>query len=210
MYKLICLFPETESVGNTLSTSNTSSGRSSRASQSPSKSLAFHQSAGAPMSNASAPLPQIVFPLHDDYDFKLACRLCFTKLGEGVKGYKYDSTPHQCARDALIVKKRGVPGVNWIKIRPRPDVKGHFGGYKLCTQFTQSKPCKVSEEKCTFPHTQAELMTWSRDREAAFSISNFIALCKEHGICKCSQSHNTVLICIFSKQVTFSCVLNSF
>lgn len=179
---------ESESARNTLS--NTSSGRSSRSSQSPSKSLsAISSSTNSSNPAAQTPLPHINFPIQDEYDFRLACRQCFVKIGEGVKGYKYDTASHLCTRDTLIVRKRGAQNVNWIKIRPRPDVKGHFGGYKLCTQFTQNKPCKVSEEKCTFPHTTAELMVWSKDREAAFSINNFMAVCQQYKICKFLYCH---------------------
>lgn len=164
---------------------NTSSGRSSRASQSPTKAQpAVASTTSSSASAAQVPIPQLTFPLQNDYDFKLACKHCFTKLGEGVKGYKYDSTAHQCMRDVLILKKQNTHGISWIKIRPRPDTKGHFGGYKVCTQFKSGKACKVSEEKCTFPHTEAEQALWSEDRAGTFSINNFISVCKQYKICK--------------------------
>ena len=74
-------------------------------------------------------------------------------------------------------------GINWIKVRPRPETKGHqFGGYKLCAHFTQAHPCKVGEERCTFPHNKAELDLWTMDKEGAFSVRDFIQKLKKHGI----------------------------
>ncbi|XP_052765877.1 helicase with zinc finger domain 2-like isoform X2 [Mya arenaria] len=175
---------DTHSVGSesaSAGTSNPSSGRSSRASQSPAKTLAIATSHPAPsLSPPSA--PQIDFPLLNDYDFMLVCKQCFLKIGEGVKGFRYVSVNHNCARDTMIVKRRDLPGMHWIKIRPRPDAKGHIGKYKVCKEFNNNKPCKVSEEKCTFPHTQAELQVWSLDREGRFCVNTFLEQCRANKI----------------------------
>ena len=83
-----------------------------------------------------------------------------------------------CLKDVLIVRKRAVPGMNWVKIRKRPELKSaQHGSYKICTQFSQGKPCKVGEEKCTFPHHQPELRLWTMDKEGHFSIEDFVKKC---------------------------------
>lgn len=101
-----------------------------------------------------------------------------------ISGYRYVNAAHQCLRDVLIVKKKTAPSLSWLKIRYRPETKGQFGGYKLCQQFTQNKPCKVGEEKCTFAHHQAEINLWSMDRDGSFNVENFVTLCRTYKICK--------------------------
>jgi hypothetical protein len=107
-------------------------------------------------------------------------------------GYRYVNAAHQCLRDVLILKKKNIPGLSWLKVRPRPETKGHYGIYKICTQFSQNKPCKVAEDKCTFPHHQAEASMWTIDRDGNFSIENFILQCRTYKICKylnCTNNH---------------------
>ena len=38
---------------------------------------------------AAEEVKKLSFPL-ENYEFKLACKSCFVKTGEGVKGYRYD------------------------------------------------------------------------------------------------------------------------
>lgn len=116
----------------------------------------------------------LIFPL-ENYDFKLACKQCFVKIGEGVKGYRYVNSAHPCKKDVLIVKLRDKPGINWIKLRPRPELKfQQFGGYKICQHFSMGHPCKVGEERCTFPHNKAEMDVWSMDRDGDFNVTSFV------------------------------------
>lgn len=76
-----------DSEGGSFSYSNTSSGRSSRASQSPAKFVTVpSRTSSLTPSPAPSTIPQINFPLEDEYDFKIACRHCFSKIGEGIKG----------------------------------------------------------------------------------------------------------------------------
>lgn len=100
-----------------------------------------------------------------------------------MAGYRYVSGAHDCLRDVLILKKN-VPGMNWVKVRVRPETKCHYGAFKICTQFGQNKPCKVGEEKCTFPHHQAESILWAKDKDRTFLIENFITQCRTYKICK--------------------------
>ncbi|KAK3091336.1 hypothetical protein FSP39_019040 [Pinctada imbricata] len=124
---------------------------------------------------------QLALPL-ENFDFQLACNTCFVKTGEGIRGYKYTKTTHNCNKDILLVKLNiNRPGINWMKIRPRPDTKMTlFGGFKLCVHFVQGHPCKVGEERCTFAHNNAELELWSMDREGLFDISRFISLLRQY------------------------------
>ncbi|KAL3877847.1 hypothetical protein ACJMK2_035491 [Sinanodonta woodiana] len=182
------------------SLSSTSSGRSSRASQSPikvntgpystmiSKPQGFFTKRGIrdptpPQNQVPPELQNLKFPLIDEFDFKLACRHCFVKIGEGAKGYRYVLASHTCLRDVLIIKNRSKAGINWVKIRPRVEARNSFGGpYKICQQFSQGFPCKVGEEKCTFPHHQPELKLWTMDRMGEFNINRFIKICKDNEI----------------------------
>ena len=152
---------------------SSASSRHSQTSQSPVKTV---KSSGS--SNLEN-LLEIYFPLQDEFDFKLACRSCFAKIGEGRKGYRYVDTRHNCTKNVLIINKKVPQGVNWIKIRLRPPSKAnHYGAYKICAQFSQDQPCKVGEEKCTFAHNQAEAKLWSLDREGQFNIEDFINKCR--------------------------------
>ena len=164
------------------SETSTSSWHSSRASKSPEKSA----SAGKLTTPAVAEIiVDINFPLSDEFDFKIACSNCFPKIGEGRKGYRYVGTGHACSKNVLIVNKKTPPGLNWIKIRPRPPAKSnHFGAYKMCQQFSQDQPCKVGEPNCTFAHNAAESKLWSMDREGKFSIDDFIKKCRMKNIGK--------------------------
>lgn len=123
------------------------------------------------------------FPLDDNYDWKLACRLCFVKIGEGIRGFQYRvNLPHECARNILLVKVRRE-GMNWIKVRPRPESKfQQFGSYKICTHFSSGNPCAVGEEKCTFAHNTAEKTLWNMDRIASFVLLDFISKLQQYKI----------------------------
>ncbi|KAK3594867.1 hypothetical protein CHS0354_005940 [Potamilus streckersoni] len=192
--------PTEVSSESPFSLSSASSGRSSRASQSPIKvntgqsgTTIFKQQVFAtkrgtsqnqtPPQQVAPELQNLKFPLMDDFDFKLACRHCFVKIGEGAKGYRYVQASHTCLRDVLIVKNRNKAGINWVKIRPRVEARNSFGGpYKICQQFSQGFPCKVGEEKCTFPHHQPELKLWTMDRNGEFNIYRFIKICKDNEV----------------------------
>ena len=179
------------------SESSNSSRRSSRTSQSPAKTVpAKTVSATKVAPSSSTPvIPELQFPLSGEYDFKLACRACFAKIGEGRKGYRYVNTPHVCSKTVLIINKRSPPGLNWIKIRTRPPAKSnHYGTYKICAQYSQDQPCKVREENCTFAHNQAEIKLWSMDKEGIFNIEGFINHCREN---KIGKSYFCMLFCMF-------------
>ena len=159
-------------------TSN-SSRYSSRGSQSPVKTVTGKTSTPA----VAEILPDINFPLSEEFDFKIACSLCFPKIGEGRKGYRYVGTSHSCIKNVLIVNKKTPPGLNWIKVRPRPPSKAnHYGAYKMCQQFSQDQPCKVGEPNCTFAHNAAETKLWMMDREGKFNIEDFVKKCRMNNI----------------------------
>lgn len=143
---------------------STSSGRSS--SNSPAKPTRVELSA----------ILELQFPLQNEYDFMLACSMCFIKIGEGVRGYKLkENFGHMCIKDYLLLKLKDRPNVNWMRVRFRPDTKfTHFNTYKVCQQFTNSEPCKIGT-KCTFPHGQAELRLWTLEKDGHFDIQQFIA-----------------------------------
>lgn len=123
-------------------------------------------------------LNALYFPL-ENYDFKLACCQCFVKIGEGVQGYAYYDFKHTCDKDYLILKLKvtmTTKNITWIRIRPRPEHKTPkmIYHYKKCMQFAQNQPCKVGDDRCTFPHTKAEMDLWEMDKDEQFNITGFI------------------------------------
>ncbi|XP_022318175.2 3'-5' exoribonuclease HELZ2-like isoform X3 [Crassostrea virginica] len=126
---------------------------------------------------------KIKFPLDDNYDWKLACRQCFVKLGEGIRGFRHHTNlTHECGKNILLVKLR-KDGMNWIKVRPRPESKfQQFGSYKICTHFSNGNPCSVGEEKCTFAHNSAEKVLWNYDREESWLLMEFLAKLHQYKI----------------------------
>lgn len=128
-------------------------------------------------------IKNIKFPLDDNYDWRLACRQCFVKIGEGIRGFQYrGNLPHECTRHILLVKVRRE-GMNWIKVRPRPESKfQQFGSYKICTHFSSGNPCAVGEEKCTFAHNTAEKTLWNMDRIGSFLLLEFISKLQQYKI----------------------------
>ncbi|XP_041364401.1 helicase with zinc finger domain 2-like [Gigantopelta aegis] len=119
---------------------------------------------------------EVDWPLKDEFHFRLACQQCFVKTGEGIKGYNYrEGLHHNCDYDIMLIKLKQRPDVNWIKVRPRAESFGQlFKTYKICLQFQEGKRCRIGEEKCTFPHHNAEKRLWELDRSREFSIPNFI------------------------------------
>ncbi|XP_041364208.1 uncharacterized protein LOC121379626 [Gigantopelta aegis] len=134
-------------------------------------------SAGKDAETASAQQAvEVDWPLKDEFHFRLACRQCFVKTGEGIKGYNYkEGLHHNCACDIMLIKLKQRPDIKWIKVRPRAK---HFGkivnGYKICFHFTAGEPCSLGEEKCTFPHHVTEKRLWEMDRNGEFNIQSFI------------------------------------
>ncbi|XP_059174915.1 helicase with zinc finger domain 2-like isoform X2 [Physella acuta] len=127
------------------------------------------------------PAVQIVWPL-ENYDFQLACKNCFIKEGEGIKGYRYKADySHNCSHDLLLVRTKNSPSLNWLKIRPR-DTKQVISMYFLCNQFKINEPCRLGEANCTFAHSQAEINLWTMDRDRTFNIQNFIRDAAKDGI----------------------------
>nr|XP_022313830.1 zinc finger CCCH domain-containing protein 7A-like isoform X2 [Crassostrea virginica] len=126
---------------------------------------------------------KIKFPLDDNYDWKLACRQCFVKLGEGIRGFRHHTNlTHECGKNILLVKLR-KDGMNWMKVRPRPESKfQQFGSYKICTHFSNGNPCFVGEEKCTFAHNLAEKVLWNYDREESWLLMEFLAKLHQYKI----------------------------
>ncbi|OWF53235.1 helicase with zinc finger domain 2-like [Mizuhopecten yessoensis] len=123
-------------------------------------------------------LNALYFPL-ENYDFKLACAQCFVKTGEGVQGYAFYDFEHMCDKDYLVVKLKATvntKNITWIRIRPRPEHKTPkmIYHYKKCLQFAQNQPCRVGDDRCTFPHTKAEMDLWEMDKDEQFSIFGFI------------------------------------
>ena len=132
-------------------------------------------------------IKKIKFPLYDNYDWKLACRQCFVKLGEGIRGFRHHTNlTHECGKNILLVKLR-KDGMNWIKVRPRPESKfQQFGSYKICTHFSNGNPCSVGEEKCTFAHNSAEKVLWNYDREESWLLMEFLAKLHQYKIGECA------------------------
>ncbi|XP_033763482.1 LOW QUALITY PROTEIN: helicase with zinc finger domain 2-like [Pecten maximus] len=123
-------------------------------------------------------LNALYFPL-ENYDFKLACSQCFVKTGEGVQGYAFYEFKHICDKDYLVLKLKATmtaKNITWIRIRPRPEHKTPkmIYHYKKCMQFAQNQPCRVGDDRCTFPHTKAEMDLWEMDKDDQFSITGFI------------------------------------
>lgn len=81
-----------DSETSSIDISNPSSGRSSRSSLSPAKypaTTAPQRQTGASIPPTSQAVPPIHFPLMEEYDFKITCRHCFAKIGEGIKGLNW-------------------------------------------------------------------------------------------------------------------------
>ncbi|KAK7002884.1 helicase with zinc finger domain 2-like isoform X1 [Biomphalaria glabrata] len=127
------------------------------------------------------PITQITWPLQN-YDFKLACRICFVKTGEGLKGYQFrENCPHSCTHDVLLVRAKKSPQLNWLKVRLRP-ANTSATMFVLCNQFKNGVPCRIGENNCTFGHNQVEINLWELDRSKTFSIQNFISNAAREGI----------------------------
>ncbi|XP_070186287.1 3'-5' exoribonuclease HELZ2-like isoform X2 [Littorina saxatilis] len=137
--------------------------------------------------NASGPrLPpvNISWPLEDAWQFRLACRMCFVKTGEGYKAYNLNANlRHQCERDVCVIRRKGNESLNWIKIRPYPQMhNSRFADFKMCQQFANSLPCRIGEHRCTFPHNRQEMDLWYMERDGEFSVTHFIEELRKHGI----------------------------
>ncbi|KAL8623914.1 hypothetical protein ACOMHN_054255 [Nucella lapillus] len=138
---------------------------------------------------AAAPKPKlppvnVAWPLEEAYQFRLACRMCFIKTGEGYKGYCYSpNLPHTCDKDVLVIRRKDNQSLNWIKIRPLPPLHNdRFSEFKMCQQFVNSLSCKIGEHRCTFPHNKNEMNLWYLEREGSFSHVNFMEELRKNGI----------------------------
>ncbi|XP_061191305.1 helicase with zinc finger domain 2-like [Saccostrea echinata] len=135
--------------------------------------------------SAMTEIKKIKFPMDENYDWRLACRQCFVKIGEGIRGFRYSmNLSHACMRDILLVRLR-KEGMNWIKVRPRPESKfQQFVSYKICTHFSSGNPCAVGEEKCTFAHNTTEKNLWNMDRDPdePFLLTDFISKLQQYKI----------------------------
>ncbi|XP_025107228.1 helicase with zinc finger domain 2-like isoform X5 [Pomacea canaliculata] len=123
------------------------------------------------------PLVNIRWPLADEFQFRLACKICFMKTGEGYKGYNYvPNQAHSCSREYLIIRRlKQNENLNWIKIRPFPQLfNNRFAEFKMCQQFANALPCKIGEMRCTFPHNNIEMKVWYMERDGEFSVTKFI------------------------------------
>lgn len=153
-------------------------------------------------------IKNIKFPLDDNYDWRLACRQCFVKIGEGIRGFQYrGNLPHECTRHILLVKVRRE-GMNWIKVRPRPESKfQQFGSYKICTHFSSGNPCAVGEEKCTFAHNTAEKTLWNMDRIGSFLLLEFISKLQQYKIGQNTCKMFCCYLCKFNNTVRLMNIL---
>lgn len=139
---------------------------------------------------AKPPQIEIDWPLKDEFDFKLACKLCFQKFGDGVKGYSYNPHTHSCMKNFFLIRLKDKETLNWLRVRPRAESQIHRNAsYKICQQFQNSEPCRVGEERCTFPHHQPEARLWAMDRDGKFIIVEFVEHLKKIGVgelaCEC-------------------------
>ncbi len=126
---------------------------------------------------------EVDWPLKDEFDFQLACKVCFVKIGEGVKGYSYNPIKHNCSKLFMLIRLKEKQNLNWLKVRPRAESQIHRNAtYKICQQFQTGQPCRVGEERCTFPHHQSEIRLWTMDRDGMFSIQDFIEHLKKIGV----------------------------
>lgn len=127
------------------------------------------------------PTTRITWPL-ENFDFRLACRMCYVKEGEGTKGYRYrEDYQHSCSHDILLVRAKKNPQLTWHKIRPR-DTNLNVANYMLCNHFKSGMPCRIGEANCTFAHNQVEIDLWNLDRYRVFNIQAFIRDAAKEGI----------------------------
>ncbi|XP_076439727.1 3'-5' exoribonuclease HELZ2-like isoform X2 [Babylonia areolata] len=136
---------------------------------------------------ASAPkLPpvNVTWPLEEAFQFRLVCKTCFVKTGEGYKGYNYIPTySHKCEKNVLIIRRRDNSGLNWIKIRPFPElINNKFSEFKMCQQFVSAQPCKIGEVRCTFPHNKHEMHLWYMEVEGDFCYAEFMEALRKNNI----------------------------
>ncbi|XP_076459401.1 3'-5' exoribonuclease HELZ2-like isoform X2 [Babylonia areolata] len=132
----------------------------------------------------SLPPVNTSWPLEDSYQFRLACRICFIKTGEGYKGYTFTpNLEHRCDKDVLVIRRKDNQSLNWIKIRPMPPLlNNRFSEFKMCQQFVNAMPCKIGEQRCTFPHNNNEKNLWYKEREGTFSHAKFMDELHRNGI----------------------------
>ena len=52
----------------------------------------------------------------------------------------------------------------------------------MCQQFTSSLPCKIGEQRCTFPHNKNEMNLWYMELDGEFSYPHFMDELRKNGI----------------------------
>ena len=53
---------------------------------------------------------------------------------------------------------------------------------QMCQQFVSSQPCKIGEQRCTFPHNKNEMNLWYMERDGEFSLTHFMDELRRNGI----------------------------
>lgn len=101
------------------------------------------------------------FPLSTEYDFRLACNICYQNCT--LK----KPTGHDCSENVLIVQHKNSKKL--FQIRERINHSIFFGKYKLC----QDTQCP-RKHNCTFAHNYAELTLWELEKKGKFDIGEFV------------------------------------
>ena len=73
----------------------------------------------------------------------------------------------------------------------------------MCQQFTSSLPCKIGEQRCTFPHNKNEMNLWYMERDGEFSYTRFMDELRKNGI-----GELTVLEHFYLKNLQFTLFLS--
>ncbi|XP_074646768.1 3'-5' exoribonuclease HELZ2-like isoform X2 [Tubulanus polymorphus] len=129
-----------------------------------------------------------------NYEYRLACDVCFVKQKEGKGGCEFKpDLKHVCQQKYLLVRNRNQQSTRtWLKIRPRPtnihesginkpmltwlnEFKTFKGMYILCQQIQDGRPCLKGDNNCRFAHSVEEITFWDKDRVGTFNISEFIS-----------------------------------
>lgn len=153
-------------------------------------------------------IKNIKFLLDDNYDWRLVCRQCFVKIGEGIRGFQYrGNLLYECIRYILLVKVRRE-GMNWIKVRLRLEFKfQQFGSYKICIYFSSGNFCVVGEEKCIFVYNIVEKILWNMDRIGSFFLLEFISKFQQY---KIGQNICKMFCCYLCKVYNIVRLMNIF
>ena len=84
--------------------------------------LLFQSTSKYDFAALTPPIP-LPYPFDSEYDYSLACDLCFAYTSYGPNGYTSNpKLEHKCSRYTLLVRPKGRYDMEWRKIRPRPPV----------------------------------------------------------------------------------------